>query len=206
MIAVVDYGVNNLRSVVRALEAAGEDGTLTDDPAVVARADRVVVPGVGHFDSAMRTLTRTGLGEAIQSVAAAGRPVLGICLGLQVCCAASEEAPGLPGLSLLPGRVIRFRTTLPVPHVGWAEVTGTSAGSAHPVVGSLLRNGPVFYYHVHSYHPADVPEPSVLAVADYEGSFPTIIGSGNVLGAQFHPEKSQQAGVELLRAFTQWAP
>jgi imidazole glycerol phosphate synthase glutamine amidotransferase subunit len=206
VIAVVDYGVNNLRSVVRALEAAGAEGTLTTDPAVVARADRVVVPGVGHFDSAMRTLTRTGLGDAIQSVAAAGRPVLGICLGLQVCCAASEEAPGLPGLSLLPGRVIRFRTTLPVPHVGWAEVTGTSAGSAHPVVGSLLRNGPVFYYHVHSYHPADVPEPSVLAVADYEGSFPTIIGSGNVLGAQFHPEKSQQAGVELLRAFTQWAP
>lgn len=206
MIAVVDYGVNNLRSVVRALEAAGAEGTLTADPAVVTRADRVVVPGVGHFDSAMRTLTRTGLGDAIQSVAGAGRPVLGICLGLQVCCAESEEAPGLPGLSLLPGRVNRFRTTLPVPHVGWAQVTGTSAASAHPVVRSLLGDGPQFYYHVHSYHPADVPEPSVLAVADYDGLFPTIIGSGNVLGAQFHPEKSQQAGVELLRAFTQWAP
>lgn len=206
MIAVVDYGVNNLRSVVRALAAAGAEGTLTSDPAVVARADRVVVPGVGHFGSAMRTLTRTGLGDAIQSVAAAGRPVLGICLGLQVCCDASEEDPGLPGLSLLPGRVIRFRTDLPVPHVGWAEVTGTPGGDAHPVIGTLLGDEPVFYYHVHSYHPADVPEPSILAVADYDGSFPTIIGSGNVLGAQFHPEKSQQAGVDLLRAFTLWAP
>jgi len=206
VIAVVDYGVNNLRSVVRALGAAGEEGTLTSDPAVVARAGRVVVPGVGHFDSAMRTLARTGLGDAIRTVAEAGRPVLGICLGLQVCCTSSEEAPGLEGLGLLPGRVVRFRTTLPVPHVGWAEVTGTPVGRNHPVVGSLVADGPVFYYHVHSYHPTDVPELSVLAVADYDGAFPTMIGRGNVLGVQFHPEKSQQAGVDLLRAFAQWAP
>ncbi|MBP9897086.1 MAG: imidazole glycerol phosphate synthase subunit HisH [Gemmatimonadales bacterium] len=206
MIAVVDYGVNNLASVVRALAAAGHPGTLTADPDVVRRADRVVLPGVGNFGRAAVTLAVTGLGEALREVAAAGRPLLGICLGMQLCHRESEEAPGATGLGLLPGRVIRFRTTRHVPHVGWAEVRVTDAGRRHAVAGPLLGETGQFYYHVHSYHPADLPEDAILGVGDYDGRFPTLVGQGSVLGAQFHPEKSQQAGIALLKAFAEWTP
>ena len=206
MIAVVDYRVNNLRSVVRALEAGGHPATLTGDPDLVRRADRVLVPGVGHFARASRTLAESGLGDAIRDAARAGRPVLGICLGLQLLFAESEEEPGARGLDLLPGRVRRFATDLPVPHVGWAEVTLTPRGAAHPVTGPLAAGGPLFYYHVHSFHPADVPDAALLATGDYGGPFATIVGQGNVLGVQFHPEKSQRAGIELLARFAAWAP
>lgn len=206
MIVVVDYGVNNLRSVVRALAAGGHPAELSADPEVVRRADRVLLPGVGHFARAADNLGRSGLGEAVREAAAAGAPLMGICLGLQLCFPESEEAPGVAGLGLLPGRVRRFRTSLPVPHVGWAEVTATDAGRAHPVTGPLLGAGPVFYYHVHSYHPADLPDDAVLATGDYGGTFATLVGRGNVLGAQFHPEKSQHAGIELLAAFARWRP
>src|SRR2546425_3488051 len=123
MIALADYGASNTRSVLRALLAAGaETPTLTDDPATLRRAERVVLPGVGNLAAAKRRLDQTRLGEAITDVAQSGRPGLGICLGLQLFLADSEEAPGVPGLGLLPGRVARFHTELPVPHVGWARV------------------------------------------------------------------------------------
>src|SRR2546430_12366727 len=131
MIALADYGASNTRSVLRALLAAGAEApTLTDDPATLRRAERVVLPGVGNFAAAKRRLDETGLGEAIADVAKSGRPVLGICLGLQLFLADSEEAPGVPGLGLLPGRVARFHTELPVPHVGWARVRLTAGGRA----------------------------------------------------------------------------
>ncbi len=201
MIAVVDYGASNLRSVLRALRAAGgADAVATADPAGVRRADRVVVPGVGNFAPAARRLAETGLGAAVQEVARGGRPVLGICLGLQLFLEGSEEAPGVPGLGLLPGRAVRFRTDLPVPHVGWAQVELTDAGRAHPLLA------PGFFYHVHSYHPDAVPEGAALARADYGAPFATVVGRDNVCGVQFHPEKSQAAGLALLRAFTAWTP
>lgn len=206
MIAVVDYEVNNLASVVRAFAAAGHPATLTADPDVVRRADRVVLPGVGHFGRASVTLRVTGLGDAIREVAAAGRPVLGICLGQQLFFGESEEAPGATGLGLLPGRVVRFRTLLHVPHVGWAQVLPTDAGRGHGAIGPLLGEGGTFFYHVHSFHPADVPTDVVLGTGDYDGPFATIVGRGSVLGTQFHPEKSQQAGIALLRRFAEWTP
>lgn len=206
MIAVVDYGVSSLAAVVRALAAAGHPGTLTADPELVRRADRVVIPGVGAYGRAAVTLAVTGLGDAVRDVAKAGRPVLGICLGMQLCHLESEEAPGATGLGLLPGRVIRFRTTRHLPHVGWAEVRPTPAGREHALIGPLLGTAGSFYYHVHSYHPADLPESAVLATADYDGAFPTLVGQGSVLGVQFHPEKSQQAGIALLKAFAEWTP
>jgi glutamine amidotransferase len=206
VIAVVDYGVNNLKSVVRALAAGGHSATLTTDPADVRAADRVLVPGVGHFGQAARNLAATGLGQAIQDAAAAGRPVMGICLGMQLFFDTSEEAPEARGLGLLPGSVRRFRTTLPVPHVGWAAVSLTAAGEAHPVLAPLFHGDPQFFYHVHSYHPADLPEGAELASADYDGLFPTIVGRGNVVGVQFHPEKSQRAGIDLLSRFVAWQP
>lgn len=206
MIAVADYGASNTRSVLRALRAAGADAELTADPAVVRGADRVVLPGVGNFAPASRRLAETGLGDAIREAAQAGRPVLGICLGLQLFLAESEEAPGVPGLGLIDGRVVRFRTELPVPHVGWARVALTGAGRAHAALARAFDSSTSFLYHVHSYHPADVAPETDLAEADYGGAFPTVVGRANVLGVQFHPEKSQAAGLALLRAFAAWAP
>ena len=205
MIAVVDYGVNNVRSVVRALEAAGHPATLTADPDVVRGAERVLLPGVGNFGRAARTLAETGLGDAVRAVAADGRPVMGICLGLQLCFSESEEAPAARGLGLLEGEVRRFDTDLPVPHVGWARVEATAAGKRHALL-ARAGDAPLYFYHVHSYHPAGVPEADVLLEGEYGGRFPTLVARGNVAGAQFHPEKSQRAGVELLAAFAEWRP
>jgi imidazole glycerol-phosphate synthase subunit HisH len=206
VIAVVDYGVNNLGSVVRALAAAGHEARLSADPDELRKADHLVVPGVGHFGQGSRNLQERGLPDAIRAVATAGRPVLGICLGLQLLFPESEEAPGSVGLGLLEGRVIRFRSQLPLPHVGWAEVRPTEQGRRHPVLMSLFPDGATFYYHVHSYHPSDLPADTALALGDYGGAFPVIVGRGNVLGVQFHPEKSQQAGVALLAKFASWNP
>jgi len=206
VIVVVDYGVNNLASVVRAIKASGHEVTLSADPEVVSLGSRVVMPGVGHFARAAENLRSSGLGDAVREVAASGRPVLGICLGLQLFFAKSEEAPDTAGLGLLEGEVVKFRTSLPVPHVGWARVQGTSAGKRHAGIGELFEGEPPFFYHVHSYHPHGVPAGDVLATADYGEIFPTLVGHGNVLGAQFHPEKSQRAGLALLDAFARWLP
>lgn len=205
MIAVVDYGVNNLRSVVRALAAAGHEALLTADPDMVRAADRVLMPGVGNFGQAAANLHRSGLGAAVRDAAAAGHPVMGICLGLQLFLEASEEAPGVAGLGLLPGVAKRFGVDLPIPHVGWARVEATAAGGAHPVLREVLKE-PDFFYHVHSYHPSGLSNGAVLATGDYGYVFPTIVGEGNVIGAQFHPEKSQTAGLKLLAAFARWHP
>jgi imidazole glycerol phosphate synthase glutamine amidotransferase subunit len=206
VIAVVDYGVNNLASVVRALRASGHAADLTSDPDGVRRADRVLVPGVGNFGQGSRTLATTGLGDAIREVAQAGRPVMGICLGLQLFFAMSEEAPEARGIALLPGRVRRFSTGLPVPHVGWARVDLTVSGRHHPLLGPALGNSAQFFYHVHSYYPTGLPEGAVLGTGDYGGIFPTLVGEGPIIGAQFHPEKSQLAGIALLAAFAEWRP
>lgn len=206
MIAVVDYGVNNLASVVRALAAAGHPADLTRDPDEVRRADRVLVPGVGNFGPASRTLAETGLAEAVREVASSGRPVMGICLGLQLFFELSEEAPGARGMALLPGRVRRFTTDLAVPHVGWAQVELTGPGRAHALLGPAFGGSDQFFYHVHSYYPTELPEAAVLGTGDYGGLFPTLVGRETVIGAQFHPEKSQQAGINLLGAFARWRP
>lgn len=206
MIAVVDYGVNNLKSVVRALEAGGHRARLTTDPDEVRGADRVLVPGVGNFGQGARNLADSGLGGAVREVAGAGRPVMGICLGLQLLLATSEEAPDARGLGLLPGRVRRFVTSLHVPHVGWARVDLTEAGRRHRMLGPVFRDEPRYFYHVHSYHPSDLPVDAVLGTGEYESVFPTLVGRETVVGAQFHPEKSQRAGIELLDAFARWAP
>ena len=206
MIAVVDYGVNNLASVVRALDAGGHAGSLTSDPEQVRRAERVLVPGVGNFGLGSRTLASTGLAEAVREVAKAGRPVMGICLGLQLFFDGSEEAPGARGLGILPGRVRRFSSGLPVPHVGWARVDLTGPGRSHAMMSELFGEGPQFFYHVHSYYPTDLPEDAILGTGDYGGAFPTLVGRDSVIGAQFHPEKSQQSGIQLLSAFAKWQP
>jgi imidazole glycerol phosphate synthase glutamine amidotransferase subunit len=132
--------------------------------------------------------------------------VLGICLGLQLFLEWSEEAPGLAGLGLLPGGSARFRTDLPVPHVGWARVRASACGRSHPLIAEALGDADAFFYHVHSYRPEGVPAAAILAEAEYGAAFPTIVGRDNVIGVQFHPEKSQAAGLALLRAFAAWRP
>jgi imidazole glycerol-phosphate synthase subunit HisH len=206
VIVVVDYGVNNLKSVVRGLAAGGHAATLSTDPDEVRRADHLLMPGVGHFGQASRTLETTGLGAAVREVAERGRPVMGICLGLQLFFAGSAEAPEARGLALLPGQVVRFDTALPVPHVGWAQVDPTPAGRRHAMLAGLFDGGPQFFYHVHSYHPAGLSAEQVLANGTYGHEFPTLVGRANVVGAQFHPEKSQRAGIALLDAFARWRP
>jgi imidazole glycerol-phosphate synthase subunit HisH len=206
VIVVVDYGVNNLKSVVRALAAGGHAAVLTTDPEQVRRADHILMPGVGNFGQASRNLETTGLGAAVLEAASRGQAVMGICLGLQLFFATSAEAPEARGLGLLPGEVRRFDTTLPVPHVGWARVDATAAGGRHEAVAGVFNGAPQYFYHVHSYHPAGLPDEAVLATGTYERVFPTIVGVGNVLGAQFHPEKSQRSGIELLDAFARWKP
>jgi imidazole glycerol-phosphate synthase subunit HisH len=206
VIAVVDYGVNNLKSVVRALAAGGHEAVLTTEPDTVRQADRVLVPGVGHFGHASRTLERTGLGDAVREAARSGRPVMGICLGLQLFFETSEEAPEARGLGILPGTVRRFATDLHVPHVGWARVDLTESGRHHAMLGPLFHEGAQYFYHVHSYHPAGVPQDAVLGTGEYDEVFPTLVGRDSIVGAQFHPEKSQRAGLELLDAFARWHP
>jgi imidazole glycerol-phosphate synthase subunit HisH len=206
VIVVVDYGARGLRGVVRALAAGGHRATLTTDPAKVRQAERIVLPGVGDFAPSVRDLHATGLGEAVRDASRAGVPLMGICLGLQLLFAESEEAPGTAGLGILQGRVQRFRTTLPLPHVGWARVEPTPAGRRHRMVQALFGGGPVSYYHVHSYHPAGLSADTVLATAEYGETFPTLVGEGSTVGAQSHPEKSGAAGVALLSAFATWRP
>jgi glutamine amidotransferase len=206
MIAVVDYGASNVQSVLRALRAVGAEAVLSADPAVVRRAERVVVPGVGHFAPAMRALNDTGLGESVREAVDAGKPTLGICLGLQLFLEQSEEAPGVSGLALLRGGVMRFRTTLPVPHVGWARVELTDQGRTQPVLAGAFAGAEAYFYHVHSFHPDSAAADGALGEAEYGEAFPTILGSDNVLGVQFHPEKSQSAGLALLESFARWTP
>lgn len=206
MIAVVDYGASNVQSVLRALRAVGAEAVLSADPAVVRQATRVVVPGVGNFAPAMRALNETGLAHAVLEAVGAGKPTLGICLGLQLFLEQSEEAPGVPGLGLFRGGVMRFQTTLPVPHVGWARVELTERGRTQPVLAGAFASPDAYFYHVHSYHPDQIANEGALGEAEYGESFPTILGYDNVLGVQFHPEKSQGAGLALLEAFSRWKP
>lgn len=206
MLAVVDWGAPGVPVVVRALVAAGARPEVVATAEGVRRASRLVLPGVGDFGPARRRLAETGLDEAIVAVAATARPMLAICLGLQLCCTTTEEEPSVSGLGLLPAHVVRFRTAPRLPHVAWAPVTPTAVGRAHRALQTAFGRGPLALYHVHSYHPTDVPADALLATAEYDAPFPTLVGHGSVLGAQFHPEMSRAAGVAFLRGFLQWSP
>jgi imidazole glycerol-phosphate synthase subunit HisH len=193
MITVVDYGMGNLRNVRRALEYIGCEVLVTPDPDAVRRATTLVLPGVGAFGEAVARIDGLGLRGPIMDHAASGRPMLGICLGMQLLFRESEESPGAVGLGLLPGAVVRFRTGLVVPHIGWND--------ALPVAPSrmLAADGGCFYF-VHSFHAG--PTAAAVGTTDYGITFTSVVEQKNVFGVQFHPEKSQTAGVDLLRRFT----
>jgi len=206
MLAVIDWGAPGVPVVVRALAAAGGRPEVVTTARDLARASRVVLPGVGDWAPARRRLAETGFDDGLRTAAEAGRPVLAICLGFQLCCGGIDAVEDSPGLGLLPGRIVRFRTSRPLPHVAWASVTPTTYGRSHHALADPFAAGPLRLYHVHSYHAADVPAEATLATADYDGAFPTIVGRGSVLGVQFHPEQSRAAGSTFLRGFLGWAP
>lgn len=200
MLALIDIGSGNLHSVENALRAAGAaDVLVTADPAAAARADRVVLPGVGAFGACMGSLRAIGgMEEALADAALArGRPFLGVCVGMQMMAQAGEEHGEHRGLGWMEGRVRRLSPADPaarVPHMGWNDVV---PAGAHAIV----PRGEAYFLHSYAYHGAHV-----VATTDHGGSVAAAIGRGNLLGVQFHPEKSQRYGIELLRRFLEWKP
>jgi imidazole glycerol-phosphate synthase subunit HisH len=200
-VVLIDYGAGNIRNVEKALEAVGVLAERVSSPAAVEAADVVVMPGVGAFGDMMTALRERGLVEPIQRAAHEGKPLLGICVGLQVLFEVGEEMGEHEGLGLWPGRVRRFDVEgLKVPHIGWNQVQQVAS---HPLFEGVA---PVDYaYFVHSFHPEPADDALVLATTTYGTTFPSVCGRNNVLGIQFHPEKSQRMVLALLRNFARWA-
>ena len=198
MIAIIDYGMGNLRSVQKAFQHLGFAAEITDDPAKILAADHVVLPGVGAFGDAMRRLQETGLDKTVKAVAAAGTPLLGICLGMQLMFEHSEENGFYDGLGLFPGTVKRLpEAGLKIPHMGW----NTLEARACPLWDA--GENPCVYF-VHSYCMPDLSDEWTAAACDYGAPFTAAICQGNVMATQFHPEKSGDAGLKMLRRFAQW--
>jgi glutamine amidotransferase len=198
MIAIIDYGMGNLRSVQKAIEAVGSSADVTCDPERVRRASKVVLPGVGAFADAMAELRRTGLGEAFQEAVARGKPCLGVCLGLQLLFDVSYEDGEHAGLGLIPGRIVRFarRPGLKIPHMGWNNLR---VRRPCPILDGL--HGSPSVYFVHSYHAQTDDGDVVAAEADYPDPFPAVVWRENLMACQFHPEKSQQIGLAMYANF-----
>jgi len=201
-VIVADLGSGNLRSVEKALAAVGARVSISADAETVGRADRLVVPGQGAFGACAAGLDRGGgaLREAVRAVIDAGRPFFGICIGMQLLFESSEENPDAPGLGILPGRVRRFadRPGLKIPHMGWNETHRGPAAARGPA--TAVPDGSHFYF-VHSYYPDPARAEDVALTSDHGAPFCAAVGRDNVFGCQFHPEKSQAAGLALLRSF-----
>lgn len=197
-VALVDLGLGNRRSVEKALERVGATVERTPDPARLALADGLVLPGVGAFPEAMRRLRAAGLEEPIRALVAAGKPIIGLCLGMQLLFDSSEEMGGDTGLGLLGGAVVPLQAGgLKLPHIGWNALTVRQPGS--PLLEGLPD--PLPLYHVHSFVAAPADPSIVLAEGHYGATFPSIVGRGHVFGAQCHPEKSSRDGLRLLSNF-----
>jgi len=195
-IAVIDYGMGNLHSVSKAIERLGHEALVTSDAASIMGADGAVLPGVGAFGDAIRQLRESGLDLTVREYAASGKPLLGICLGMQLLLSQSEEYGAHEGLGLLPGRVVRFQGDFKVPHMGWNKLHFTQE---HPLFAGL-EEGHVYF--VHSFHALMDRQSDLLASTDYYGPVTAIVGRDNVVGMQFHPEKSGELGMKLLENFT----
>jgi glutamine amidotransferase len=203
MIAIVDYGVGNLRSVQKALERAGATALVSSDPADLDAARGVVLPGVGAFGDGMANLRTRQLVAPLLSQVERDKALLGICLGMQLLFDESEEMGRHRGLGVLPGRVVRFAEgDLKVPHVGWNQLR-IPPGAGHSAAGQLLAGiaSDAYAYFVHSYYVAAADPADVLATTEYGVEFAAVVGRGHVWGAQFHPEKSQETGLRLLANF-----
>ncbi len=198
-IAIADYGIGNLGSVTKAFRGAGADVRLTGEPEELRRADALVLPGDGAFAATVQEVQHRGLVPVLREAAEQGKPLLGICIGMQLLFEESEEHGRHRGLGLLPGHVRRFEGTLPVPHMGWNSLR---EHRPHPLLEGLPEAA--YVYFVHSYY-CDAPEEVVIASSDYGRDFAAVVGRGSVLGVQFHPEKSQQVGLRMVANFVAMA-
>ena len=200
MVAIVDYGVGNLFSLKSSLKAIGADAVVTADADVLCSADRIILPGVGAFGDAVAKLRATGLDQVVLEQAAAGKPSMGICLGMQMLFEKSYEYGEYDGLGLIPGAIRPISDVIPsdlkIPHIGWNALH--FCGEKHPIF-KYLKEGD-FVYFVHSYYGAQCEE-SVIASSEYGAELTAAVAKGNVCGCQFHPEKSGSVGLSILKAF-----
>ena len=195
-VAIIDYGVGNLRSVEKAFAAVGVDAIVTSDTNKLQETERLVLPGVGAFGACMRELDRHGFIDLILERVQHGTPLLGVCVGMQMLFEESSEFGQTKGLGLLQGSVSRFSNDLTVPHVGWNQV---NQRRSHPLFDDVAQES--FFYFVHSYFCEPVDENLSIGTTDYGVSFASIVAEKNICGVQFHPEKSQAAGLQLLKNF-----
>jgi len=202
MIVIVDYGMGNLRSAQKGLEKGGHEAVISDRPGDISGADGVVLPGVGAFKDCYEGLRSRGFVEPLLEFADSGRPLLGICVGMQLLFDESVEGEGSRGLGLLPGRVVRFpkteKTGLKVPHMGWNTLKRLPERPC-PLLDGASESP--FVYFVHSYYPEPSDAGHVYATSEYGVSFAAMVGRDAIYGAQFHPEKSQSEGIHILKAF-----
>jgi len=195
-VAIIDYGVGNLRSVEKAFEATGCEAVVTSDERALLEAERLVLPGVGAFGACMRELKKRGFDDLVRERVTSGIPLLGVCVGMQMLFEESEEFGMTMGLGFLRGRVRRFADCLLVPQVGWNQV---KARRAHPLLDGLQASP--FFYFVHSFYCDPADEGVVLGETEYGSAYASIVARRNICGVQFHPEKSQTAGLRLLKNF-----
>jgi glutamine amidotransferase len=201
MIQIVDYKAGNVTSVQRALRSLGVESALTPDPEVVRRAECVIFPGVGNAAAAMEVLRERGLDQALREAFTRGTPILGICLGAQIALSRSEEG-GTACLDLIPGVTRLFALgdrALKIPHMGWDSIRTVRP---HPILQDIRAEDE--FYFVHSYYPLPAERDDVIAECEYGGYFPAVIGRGNLVAMQFHPEKSGPPGLRILRNFIEW--
>lgn len=195
-LAIIDYGVGNLRSVEKAFTATGCEAVVSSDERVLRSAERLVLPGVGAFGSCMKALRQRGFDSLVKERAAAGTPLLGICVGMQMLFELSEEFGTTEGLGLLPGRVRRFETDLVVPQVGWNRIRQKQK---HALFEGVADGS--FCYFVHSFHCEPRNADSIVGETEYGVKYASVVARNNICGVQFHPEKSQHVGLQMLRNF-----
>ena len=195
-VGIIDYGVGNLRSVEKAFAASGCTTVISSDEKVLRQAERLVLPGVGAFGACMKALTERGFDELVHERVAQGIPLLGVCVGMQMLFEESDEFGTTPGLRLLRGRVRRFSGDLVVPQVGWNQIRQRVT---HPLFEGIVDGA--FFYFVHSYYCEPRESEVILSETDYGVAYPSVVAQKNLCGVQFHPEKSQAAGLKLLSNF-----
>ncbi len=198
MIAIIDYGAGNLQSVKKALDFIGAESVITDNPQIINSCDKILLPGVGSFGDAMDSMTKKGLCDTVKENALSGKPFLGICLGLQLLFEESEESPGIKGLGIFKGKIKKFPNGmgLKIPHIGWNSLEIKQKDT-------LFKNIPEnsYVYFVHSYYLHAEDENDIATVTNYGIDFHSAVGKDNIFATQFHPEKSGDIGLQILRNF-----
>ncbi len=197
-IVIIDYGMGNLHSVNKAMKYVGAEVEVTSEATKIAKADKVILPGVGAFGDCMLNLEKYGLVPVIKETLASDKPFLGICLGLQLLFEGSEEAPGIQGLGFFKGQVEKIKTDLKVPHMGWNSLV---LKNPSPL---LAKSADGYVYFVHSFHAVPEDKAIITAVCNYGIEVTAAVGRANVQAVQFHPEKSSKVGLGILQAFKEW--